>query len=351
MNEVLKILPYWIELIVPLAAFVLSAGIGVVLIPWLRRFGFRQTINKYLTGIDGKKQGTPMMGGFMFIIASIIALAGGIALYIGFSGSWHLRENNNELYRLIAGLVFALLNASLGFADDYRKAVKKSNDGIKMIEKLIPQFIFCSAFIYVLYLLGDRSTFVEFPLIGSLNLGWLYYPLMVCFAVYLTNAVNLTDGVDGLCGSMTVVAAVALAMIAARFASPEYAIFSLAVAGGCLGFLVHNLHPAKVFMGDTGSMYLGGFITAVGFALHAHVLLIIVALVYIIEALTVLIQRTYYKATKDPRTGIGKRIFLKTPIHHHFQELKWSDNKIVAAFSFMTLLCGTLACVLAYFAD
>jgi phospho-N-acetylmuramoyl-pentapeptide-transferase len=341
-------LPIWIELVVPLTAFVLSAGIGVLLIPWLRRFGFRQTINKFLEGIDGKKQGTPMMGGFMFIIASIIALAGGIALYIGLSGNFQLRADNNALYRLIAGLVFALLNASLGFADDYRKAVKKSNDGIKMHEKLIPQFIFCSAFMYALYLLGDTSTFVEIPFFGSLNLGPVYYPLMVCFAVYLTNAVNLTDGVDGLCGSMTTVTALALAMITTRFASPEYTLFSLAVAGACLGFLVHNLHPAKVFMGDTGSMYLGGFITAVGFALHQHVLLIIVALLYIIEALTVLIQRTYYRATKDPRTGVGKRIFRKTPIHHHFQELKWSDNKIVIVFSFATLVCGAAACLLAY---
>jgi phospho-N-acetylmuramoyl-pentapeptide-transferase len=343
-------LPFWILLVVPLLALVLSAAVGVILIPWLKRFGFRQTINKYLTGIDGKKQGTPMMGGFMFIIASVVALCVGIALYTHFSGSYGLRSDNNALYRLFAGLIFALLNASLGFADDYRKAVMKNNDGISMKAKLIPQFIFCAAFLYALYLLGDRSTAVDIPFFGLLDLGILYYPLMVLLMVYLTNAVNLTDGVDGLCGSMTTVTAVALAMLAARYGSPEYTIFSLAIAGGCLGFLTHNLHPAKVFMGDTGSMYLGGFITAVGFALHEQVLLIIAALLYIIEALTVVIQRVYYKATKDPVTHVGKRIFKKTPIHHHFQELSWSDNKIVIVFSSITLLFGIIAVTLAYVA-
>jgi phospho-N-acetylmuramoyl-pentapeptide-transferase len=342
-------MPFWTSILVPLLAFLLSASFGVILIPWLKKLGMRQTINKYITSIDGKKQGTPMMGGFMFIAGSIIALALGMVLYINFSGSYFLREDNNALYKLLAGLLFALLNSSLGFADDYVKAVQKKNDGIKMRQKLIPQFIFAAAFIYALYLLGDTSTAIEFPLIGSLELGWLYYPLMVCFAVYLTNAVNLTDGVDGLCGSMTVVSGVALAMLATRFGNPEYTLFSLAVSGGCLGFLVHNIHPAKVFMGDTGSMYLGGFITAVGFVLHEHFLLIIVALIYIIDALTVLIQRLYYRATRDPRTGKGKRIFPKTPIHPGFQEMGWSDNKVTIVFATATLLCGIAADVLAYF--
>jgi phospho-N-acetylmuramoyl-pentapeptide-transferase len=341
-------LPYWIELAVPIGAFLLSAGIGVILIPWLKQFGFRQTINKHMTDIDGKKQGTPMMGGIMFIIASIVAACAGIALFIRFSGAYAFRPDNSSLYRLAVGIIYALLNASLGFTDDYRKAKLHDNDGISMKAKLIPQFIFSAAFLYALYLLGDTSTAIDIPFFGLLDLGILYYPIMLLFAVYLTNAVNLTDGVDGLCGSMTTVAAVSLAMIAAKYGSSEYTIWSLAVAGGCVGFLVHNLHPAKVFMGDTGSMYLGGFITAAGFALHEHVLLIIVAAMYIIEALSVVIQRTYYKATKDPRTGIGKRIFLSSPIHHHYQKKGYSDNRIVILFSAITLACGVLAVILAY---
>ncbi|MDR0974208.1 MAG: phospho-N-acetylmuramoyl-pentapeptide-transferase [Ruminococcus sp.] len=341
-------MPFWIQLTVPLLSFLLSAFIGTILIPRLKKLGMRQTINKYIASIDGKKEGTPMMGGFMFIIASIVSLAVGMALFIAFGGQFHLRSDNNALYKLIAGLVFALLNSSLGFADDYVKAVQKKNDGIKMRQKLIPQFIFAAAFVYVLYLLGDRSTAVWLPIFGELELSWFYYPLMVCFAVYLTNAVNLTDGVDGLCGTMTVVSGLALAMLSTRYGSPEYTLFSLAVAGGCLGFLVHNLHPAKVFMGDTGSMFLGGFITAVGFALHAHFLLIIIALIYILDALTVLIQRLYYRITRDPRTGKGKRIFPKTPIHHGFQEMGLSDNKVTILFAACTLLCGIAANLTAY---
>ncbi|MDR0986675.1 MAG: phospho-N-acetylmuramoyl-pentapeptide-transferase [Ruminococcus sp.] len=341
-------MPFWIQLTVPLLAFLLSASVGTILIPYLKKLGMRQSINKYITSIDGKKEGTPMMGGFMFIIASIIALAVGMVLFITFGGTYHLRADNSALYKLLAGLIFALLNSALGFADDYFKAVRKNNDGIKMRQKLIPQFIISAAFVYALYLLGDRSTAVWLPFIGNLELSWFYYPLMVCFAVYLTNAVNLTDGVDGLCGSMTTVSGVALAMLSTSFSSPEYTLFSLAVAGGCLGFLVHNLHPAKVFMGDTGSMFLGGFITAVGFALHAHFLLIIIALVYIIDALTVLIQRLYYRATRDPKTGKGKRIFPKTPIHHGFQEMGFSDNKVTLLFTGFTLLCGIAANLIAY---
>jgi phospho-N-acetylmuramoyl-pentapeptide-transferase len=336
-------MPLWIQITVPLLSFLLSAAIGTVLIPQLKKLGMRQTINKYITSIDGKKQGTPMMGGFMFIIASIVALAVGMVLYIVYGGTFSLRSDNNDLYKLIAGLVFALLNSSLGFADDYTKAVRKKNDGISMRQKLIPQFIFAGAFVWALWLLGDKSTAVYLPFFGSLELSYFYFPLMVCFAVYLTNAVNLTDGVDGLCGSMTVIAGLALAMLSTKFAFPEYTLFSLAVSGACLGFLVHNFHPAKVFMGDTGSMYLGAFITAVGFVLHQHFLLIVVALVYIIDALTVLIQRLYFKLTH------GKRLLPKTPIHHGFQEMGFSDEKVTIMFTAATLLCGIAAYLFAIY--
>jgi phospho-N-acetylmuramoyl-pentapeptide-transferase len=201
---------------------------------------------------------------------------------------------------------------------------------------MILQFLYSAAFLFALYMLGDKSTSVNFPFLGDLQLGWFYYPLMLLLSVYLTNAVNLTDGVDGLCGSITVISSVAFAMMCSSLGAQEYTLFSLAMAGACLGFLVHNLHPAKVMMGDTGSMYLGGFVVAVGFILHRHVILVIIAAVYVAEALSVVIQRIYYKATH------GKRIFKMSPIHHHFELSDWSENKIVIVFSCCALAFGII---------
>ena len=182
----------------------------------------------------------------------------------------------------------------------------------------------------VLYFLGDRDTTLNFSFF-SFDVSFFYYPLMVLVIIYLTNAVNLTDGVDGLCGTVTMVNMLLMTMIFSILEMQEMTIYTIAVAGGCLGFLVWNLHPAKCFMGDTGSMYLGAAVVAAGLLTHQH----------LVEALSVVIQVTYFKYTKK-KYGEGKRIFKMTPIHHHFELSGFSEYKIVITFSLFALVFGLI---------
>ena len=324
-------MPFWINLIVAAVACAISACTGIFLIPLLKKIHFGQTIYEKGPAWHKSKQGTPIMGGFMFIIGSIAATAVGYAIFNGYA-----KPDENGLYKLLAGIAFALFNGLIGFADDYIKAVKKQNLGLRPWQKMIMQFVFTSAFLAALYALGDKSTSINF-FWAELDIGLLYYPVMLLAIIYLTNAVNLTDGIDGLCGTVTVVATLSFVMLCSAMKMWEYSIFSMALAGGCLGFLVWNLHPAKVFMGDTGSMFLGGSVVAIGFATRQHLLLAIIAAVYIIEALTVVIQVIYFKLTH------GKRLFKMTPIHHHFEMSGYSEYKIVILFSSVGLLAGIAA--------
>lgn len=330
-------MPFWINLIVALIAFGVSAITGKFLIPLLKKLHFGQTIYEEGPAWHKSKQGTPMMGGFMFIIGTTIAIAVGYAIFRFRSADPYVIPENTGLYRLLAGFAFALLNAGIGFIDDYTKAVKKQNLGLKAKQKMVMQFVLSAAFLAALYLLGDTSTSIRFPFVGNIDFGIFYYVIMMLYLIFLTNAVNLTDGIDGLCGSVTVITGLSFVMLCASMGIWEYSIFGMALAGGCLGFLVWNLHPAKVFMGDTGSMFLGGAVCALGFVTHEHLLLALVAIVYIIEALSVVIQVLYFKATK------GKRLFKMSPIHHHFELSGFSEYKIVITFSAVSLIAGIAA--------
>ena len=330
-------MPFWVNTAVALISFGVSAATGIFLIPLLKKIHFGQTIYEKGPAWHKSKQGTPIMGGFMFIIGSAAAIAAGYALYRFRHADMAAVPDNSGLYRLLAGYGFALLNAGIGFIDDYIKAVKKQNLGLKAKQKMIMQFIFSCAFLYVLYLLGDHSTEITFPFFGNVDFGFFYYPIMVLYLIFLTNAVNLTDGIDGLCGSVTVISGLSFVMLCAAMGEWEYSIYSMALAGGCLGFLIWNLHPAKVFMGDTGSMFLGGSICAIGFALHEHLLLALIAIVYVLDALSVVVQVTYFKITK------GKRLFKMSPIHHHFELCGFSEYKIVIMFSSAALIAGVAA--------
>ena len=187
---------------------------------------------------------------------------------------------------------------------------------------------------------GDTNTSIRFPFIGSLDLWYFYYIIMGLGILYLVNAVNLTDGIDGLCGSVTFVYSIVFAIISAMLGFSGYTILSVAAAGGCLGFLIWNWHPAKVFMGDTGSMFLGGIVSVLGIGMHVEVLMVIAAAVYIWEAVTVLIQMTYFKLTH------GKRLFKMTPIHHSFELRGWKEVKIVIVFSLIGIACGIISILL-----
>ncbi len=324
-------------MVVALTAFAIAAVTGIFLIPLLKKIHFGQTIYEKGPAWHKSKQGTPIMGGFMFIIGSAAAIAVGYALYRFRSANLSAVPDNTGLYRLLAGYGFALLNCGIGFIDDYIKAVKKQNLGLRAKQKMVMQFVFSCAFLYVLYLLGDHSTTITFPIFGDVDFGIFYYPIMILYLIFLTNAVNLTDGIDGLCGSVTVISSLSFVMLCASMGMWEYSIFSMALAGACLGFLVWNLHPAKVFMGDTGSMFLGGSICAIGFAMHEHLLLALVAIVYVLEALSVVVQVLYFKATH------GKRLFKMSPIHHHFEMCGFSEYKIVITFSAAALTAGIAA--------
>ena len=230
----------------------------------------------------------------------------------------------------------------VGFIDDYIKVVKKRNLGLTASQKLIFQFLIGAAYLLSLYLAGDTSTVLVFPLIGQLDLGIVYYPLMLLVIVFMVNAVNLTDGIDGLATSVTFVSAIGFMVIATTLGFVNANIMATALAAGCIGFLIWNFHPAKVFMGDTGSLFLGGMLIAIAFAVGLPVLLLPVGIIYIIEALSVVLQVISFKTT-------GKRIFKMSPIHHHFEMSGWSEVKIVGVFSLVQLIGCIIAVVCVYF--
>lgn len=342
----------WILIGVALGSFGLAALIGIVLIPFLKKIHFGQTILEEGPNWHKSKQGTPIMGGFMFIISSIVAATVGYIIFRQTEYAW--MEEPHAVVRLAACMIFSLLYSGIGFLDDYIKAVKKQNLGLNPKQKMIFQFILCAAFLAVLYNFGDTSTEINL-MFFSFDIGIFYYPLMILFMIYVSNAVNLTDGVDGLCGSITFITMLAFSLICTFMTLYDASIYAMAISGGCLGFLVWNLHPAKCFMGDTGSMYLGGSFVAIGLVTHNHLLIVLIGLVYILEALSVVIQVTYFKITarqhfkKTGEKGKGKRIFKMSPIHHHFELSGFSEYKVVITFSLATLIVSALGVLSVFF--
>ncbi len=342
----------WITIGIALGSFGLAAVIGFVLIPFLKKIHFGQTILEEGPKWHKSKQGTPIMGGFMFIISSIVAASIGYTVYL-FSGDAP-DDNRTSVLRLAACMIFSILFSGIGFLDDYIKAVKKQNLGLNPKQKMIFQFVLCSAFLTALYFLGDKSTEIDL-MFFSFDIGIFYYPVMILFMIYMSNAVNLTDGVDGLCGTVTFVTMLAFSLICSLMEMYDVSSYAIAISGGCLGFLIWNLHPAKCFMGDTGSMYLGGAFVAIGLTTHNHLLIVLLGLVYILEALSVVIQVSYFKITarqhfkKTGEKGKGKRIFKMSPIHHHFELSGFSEYKIVITFSLVAALVSILGVLSVYF--
>ena len=276
------------------------------------------------------------MGGIMFIIGSVLACAAGWCT-IAFSAQGLVDASSHGTFYLVGGFLMALGFGVIGFLDDYIKVVKKRNLGLKAWQKSAAQLL-----VAVIYLIAERifapNDLLWIPFAGEFSIGWFYYPLMLFIIIGAVNAVNLTDGVDGLAASVTMVAAMGFMLIAAIQSFTQMDLMAAALAGGCLGFLVWNFHPAKVFMGDTGSMFLGGMVVALAFGLRKPVLLLFIGIVYVVETMSDIIQIGSVKLT-------GKRVFKMAPIHHHFEMCGWSEVKIVVVFSAVTAL-GCLIAVL-----
>jgi phospho-N-acetylmuramoyl-pentapeptide-transferase len=300
-------------------AFVLALIMGPLFIPLLRRMKFGQQIRT--DGPQGhlKKQGTPTMGGVIILLA--LALA-----------SLRFADKNTDLLiLLIASLGYGLV----GFLDDYIKIVFKRSLGLTAKQKLVGQLLISAIVCYLLIKQG-HSTDLFIPFVDfHFNLGWLYFPLMAILMLGASNAVNFTDGLDGLLAGTSAIAFGAYTVIAMNNTQPEAAIFSAAMVGAVLGFLVFNAHPAKVFMGDTGSLGIGGGLVAVAILTKAELLLAVIGGVFLIEILSVVIQVVSFKTR-------GKRVFKMSPIHHHFELVGWSEWRVVITFWVTGLVLAAL---------
>ena len=324
-------------LVAAVVAFVISAVIGKFLVPALRRWKAGQSIKEDGPTWHMSKQGTPTMGGLMFILATIIVVlvVNGPAIL---SGDW----------TSVIVLVFALVFGAIGFLDDYAKIKKKENTGLTAGQKFLLQLAAAILFIVLLRKCGILSPNLYVPFFGvELHLPWVVYLIFAVLVITGTvNAVNITDGLDGLSSSVTLPVC---AFFAAAFGwawvkwqqsgTAGMAVFAAALFGGLVGFLVYNHYPAKVFMGDTGSLFLGGSVCGMAFALDMPLILILVGIIYIIETLSDIIQVTYFKATH------GKRIFRMAPLHHHLEMGGWNEKKVVFVFASISLVF----CILAFF--
>lgn len=322
-------------------SFGITAALGYIVIPWLHKLKFGQTILEEGPKWHKSKQGTPTMGGIMFICGTVIACAAALpAAYAICDRSYFTGDTATKLW---AGLIMALCFGFVGFADDYIKVVKKRNLGLSIAQKTVAQLAICAGYLFSMYLAMGKDPYMFIPFVGRVGLGIWHWILGVCVLYGAINAVNFTDGIDGLCSSVTASAAVGFAAIAVINNCFGVGILAASLLGGCIGFFLWNRFPAKVFMGDTGSMFLGGMVVAIAYALDCPVILLLTGIVYVIEAMSDVIQIGYFKLTH------GKRIFKMAPIHHHFEMCGWSEKKIDAVFCLINVIGGLLGVLVMYF--
>ncbi|MBE6692272.1 MAG: phospho-N-acetylmuramoyl-pentapeptide-transferase [Ruminococcaceae bacterium] len=325
--------------IVAMITLAVSLILGVILykifIPLLRKVKLGQKILEIGPSWHKCKEGTPNLGGLFFIIACVVA-------YL--VGTWRLsslgilEKQTNYFAMSITLFGLALSQGVIGFVDDYVKLFKKRNKGLSGTQKLILQFLSVAVYLFVNVRYNGYDTVIEFPWGASVDFGIFYYFIMLLAIAYIINCANLTDGIDGLAGSIAFIISILFLLYGLNSDNMAIAIPCAALCGGLLAFLIFNFHPAKIFMGDTGSLYLGGFIVGVVMLTNSEVLLLPISCIWIIEGLSVIIQVGSFKLT-------GKRVFKMSPIHHHFEKCGWSEVKIVAVFSAITVLF----CALTYY--
>lgn len=332
-------------------AFGVTAGLGFVIIPWLRKLKFGQTILEIGPSWHKSKQGTPNMGGLMFIIGIIVSFAvtAVTARLLGaeLQSDYSALLQGREYVLLIAGLVLALGFGVVGFTDDFIKIKLKRNEGLSAKQKTLGQLIMTFGYILTLWLSHNTSWYI--PFVGTVNFEKNIFTAIVFwvisfFIVYgCVNSVNLTDGIDGLCSSVTVTVAVTFIIIAVMQKFLGMGIFAAALLGGVLGFLCWNWNPAKTFMGDTGSLFLGGMVVALGYLCKCPLLLLPIGIVYVCETMSDIIQIGYFKITH------GKRVFKMAPIHHHFEMCGWKEKKICVVFSLVNAVGCAVGIALYYY--
>ena len=309
-------------------SMVVTVVMGIVLVPMLRRMKAGQTIREDGPVWHNKKEGTPTMGGIIFIVGITLA-----SLTVGIG---ELKDGHpSHVYVLVLALAYA----AIGFYDDYIKLRKKQNLGLKALPKFALQIVVAVLFVLLLRLTGNLTSAIHIPFFNVVVL--IPEPIYYVFAVFVTvgtvNSVNITDGVDGLATGVTIPVAICFVAVSLNWYMTALGIFSAALTGALLVFLFFNFHPAKVFMGDTGSLFLGGAICAMAFVCDMPLILIPLGIVYFIETLSDIIQVVYFKATK------GKRVFKMAPLHHHFEMCGWSEYKVFVVFTGVSIVFAALS--------
>ena len=311
------------QIVIPvLISFGISAVLGPIIIPFLRKLKMGQT--ERVDGVQShlKKAGTPTMGGVIFLIATVI------------TSLFYVRD-----YPLVIPVLFLTLGFGIiGFLDDYLKVVLKRSDGLLPWQKFLLQVILTGIFAFYLVNYTDISLTMRIPFWSGhfLNIGWLAVPIMFFAVIGTVNGVNFTDGLDGLASSVTLIVAMFFTVVSVGLDSGIEPI-TCAVVGSLMGFLLFNVYPAKVFMGDTGSLALGGFVAGAAYVMQMPLFIILVGLIYLVEVLSVIIQVSYFKISH------GKRVFKMAPIHHHFELCGWSETRVVTVFSVITAIMCLLA--------
>ena len=316
-----------------LLSFFITVILALIIIPILKKLKIGQNERDDGPESHMKKQGTPTMGGVIIMLATVISAIGGVIYYY--------KDEINVAQNILPLLFITFGFGLIGFIDDFKKLVLKNTEGLKPMYKMIGLLII--SVIFVLYLIKfvdvGTETYIPFLKIYIDMPIWIYIPFAIFVILATTNAINLTDGIDGLAASISAIIITFLTVVSIMFDVKEITIFGTILIGACIGFLLFNMHTAKIFMGDTGSLLLGGVIAALSLYLKIPFLLIIVAIIPILETLSVMIQVAYFKKT-------GKRIFKMAPLHHHFELSNWKESKIVSIFSMITLI----ACIIGLFA-
>ena len=311
------------QVVIPvLISFAISVILGPIIIPFLRKLKMGQT--ERVEGVQShlKKAGTPTMGGVIFLIATVI------------TSLFYVRDYPKVIPVLFLTLGFGII----GFLDDYLKVVLRRSDGLLPWQKFSLQVVVTAVFTYYLVNYTDVNLAMRIPFWSDhyLNIGWLAVPVLFFAVIGTVNGVNFTDGLDGLASSVTLIVAVFFSVVSIGTKSGIEPI-TCAVVGGLMGFLLFNVYPAKIFMGDTGSLALGGFVAGAAYMMQMPLFILLVGLIYLVEVLSVIIQVTYFKKTH------GKRIFKMAPIHHHFELCGWSETRVVAVFSIITAVMCLIA--------